>query len=140
MTKLERMEEAGEFYKKALDAREQLYTQNGTAQAQLSWSNSLISMGDHLTKLGQMEEAGAYYQKYLETAEKHYEQKKSAATLWTFLLAHDKLGDNKHARGLYEEAHTHRMAALELFEQCVKLDSSKQRRDAYFRKKVNVAP
>jgi len=123
-TQIGETKKAGEYYRKSIDTRVQIYEQTGTIDALKDLSVSYNRMGDHLTTLGKTEEAGEYYRKFLDTNAQIHEQTGTSMALKDLIDSHDLMGDNKHALGLYDEARTRHLKALELFEQYVKLDPS----------------
>jgi tetratricopeptide (TPR) repeat protein len=71
LTALERTEEAGAYYQKALEANEQIYNQIGTTEALQDLISSYDKTGDNKHSQGLCDEAHAHRSKALELFEKY---------------------------------------------------------------------
>ena len=112
-TETGQIKEAGEYYRKALDACVQIYEQTGTAEALRDLSVSYNRMGDHLAELGQTKEAGEYYRKFLDTDIQIYEQTGTAEALYYLSVAYERMGKHLTALGETEEAGEYYRKALD---------------------------
>jgi tetratricopeptide (TPR) repeat protein len=136
LSKLNKIEEAEEYYKKSLNVRKQLCEQKDTEENIGSLWFSYRKRGKHFAELGQFEKADIYYKESLNTAIILYEKFGTVKPLSSLISSYDDIGDNKYALGLLEEAYVYRLKALELHEQSVKLDPTREKQDSYYRKKI----
>ena len=108
-----RTEEAGKYFRKALDTRVKIYKKTVIVDVRNELSESYLNMGDHLTKLGQTKEAGEYFRKALDMNMKSYWWDDTIENLWNLSVSYGRMGDHLTKLGQTKKAGKYYRKALE---------------------------